>query len=96
MEITMDADEDFETFLDAWTNERLWPMGDLLDNRDLQYMAERRAVELIQLAKEKGFATDLTETVGGYGSVLAYVQHLLWEADYRATRSRPSNAGTDS
>jgi hypothetical protein len=78
----------------AWTNERLWPIGDFLDNRGLQYMAERRAAELVELAKEKGFLADLSGTASGYGSVLAYVKHLFWEVDYRAARSRSSDQGT--
>ena len=38
-------------------------MGDFLDDGDREYMVERRAIELTQLAKEKGFADSLTKTV---------------------------------
>jgi hypothetical protein len=45
------------------------------------------ANELVQLAKEKGFADSLTKTVHGYGGVTAYVKHLMWEAEFRAARN---------
>ena len=50
----MGADQNFEAFLREWTNERIWPMGDFLDDGDREYMVERRAIELTHLAKEKG------------------------------------------
>ena len=86
----MGAGQDYEAFLREWTNERIRPMGDLLDNRDQQYMVERRADELVQLAKEKGFADCLTKTVHGYGGVTAYVKHLMWEAEFKSAQSRDS------
>jgi hypothetical protein len=49
----MGADQDYEAFLREWTDQRIWPMGDLLDDGDQQYMVERRAIELVQLAKER-------------------------------------------
>jgi hypothetical protein len=79
----MDADQQFETFLREWTNERIWPMRDLLDSRDRQYIVERRATELMQAAKEKGFADNLTKTMAGYGDATAYVNHLFWEAEFK-------------
>jgi hypothetical protein len=85
----------FETFLRAWTKERIWPTDDFLDGPDQQYMAERRAIELIQLAKERGFGEKLGETVKPDGSVLAYVKHLMWNANYQAARSRNSNESTE-
>jgi hypothetical protein len=84
------ANHDFEAFLHEWMDERIWPMGDLLDDGDRRYLAERRAIELIQLAKETGFADSLTKIVTGYGGVEAYVNHLLWEADFNDARSRDS------
>jgi hypothetical protein len=88
--MTMGADQDYEAFLHEWTNDRIWPTGDLLNEGDQQYVVERRAIELIRLAKEKGFADSLAETVGGYGGVTAYVKHLMWDADFKADRSRDS------
>jgi hypothetical protein len=77
----MGADEDFNTFLREWTKERIGPTDDPLGSRHLQELrAELRAIELIQLAKEKGFRDNLTETQKAYGSVLAYVKHLMREA----------------
>jgi len=90
----MEADQDFEAFLRAWSGERIWPTNDFLDLVDQQYMAERRAIELIKLAKEKGFADNLMETARGYGSVTAYVKHLMWEVDFRAARSMGSREST--
>ena len=88
--MTMGADQDYEAFLHEWTNERIWPMGDLLNDGDQQYMVERRAIELIRLAKDKGFADSLAKTVAGCGGVTAYVKHLMWDADFKADRSRDS------
>jgi hypothetical protein len=84
----MGADQDYEAFLREWTNEHICPMGDLLDDRDRQYMVERRATELMQAAEKKGFADSLTKTVTGYGGLTAYVKHLFWEAEFRDDRSR--------
>ena len=53
----MGADQNLEAFLREWTS--IWPLGDFLDDGDRQYMVERRAIELTQLAKEKGFADSL-------------------------------------
>jgi len=30
------ADQNFEAFLREWTNERIWPMGDFLDDGDFK------------------------------------------------------------
>jgi hypothetical protein len=64
----MGVDQDYEAFLREWTKDRIRPTGDLLDDRDQQYLVERRANELVQLAKEKGFADSLTKTVHGYSA----------------------------
>jgi hypothetical protein len=81
----MGAHQDFDTFLSEWTKERIGPTNDSLGSRHLQELrAELRAIELIQLAKEKGFGDNLTETQKAYGSVLAYVKHLMREADHEA------------
>ena len=90
----MEADQNFEAFLREWTENRIWPTDDFLESRDQQFMAERRAIELMQLAKEKGFADNLMETARGYGSVTAYVKHLMWEVDFRAARSMGSREST--
>jgi hypothetical protein len=71
---------DFEAFLRRWTDERIWAVDDFLDDDDRRYMEERRALELIVLAKEKGFRDELTKLVKSYGSVLQYVKHLFFKA----------------
>jgi hypothetical protein len=43
-------------------------------------MEERRALELIVLAKEKGFRDELTKLAKSHGSVLQYVKHLFFKA----------------
>jgi hypothetical protein len=43
-------------------------------------MAEARALELIQLAMARGFRDELAETQRKYGSVQAYVKHLMIQA----------------
>jgi hypothetical protein len=83
-----DVKQDFETFLREWAKERIWPTENFLDNRDRRYMAERRAVELTKLALEKGFGDELGAAMKRYGNTVQYVTHLMWEADFYATRPR--------
>jgi hypothetical protein len=91
----MGSDQDFEAFLREWANERIWSSGDSLGTHALQTLrAELRAVELIQLAKERGFRDNLMETQKAHGSVLDFVKHLMSQADHR--RLRDSNESTDS
>jgi hypothetical protein len=71
---------DFETFLRRWADERIWAVDDFLDDDDRRYMEERRALELIVLAKEKGFRDELTSLAKSHGSVLQYVKHLFFKA----------------
>ena len=75
----MDADQDFGTFLAQWTEKRIWRVEDVLSDVDQQYLAEKRSIELIQLALEKGFSSELTEIAQRYGSVLHYVKDSLFE-----------------
>jgi hypothetical protein len=84
----MGADQAFDTWLSAWTNEHIVPTHGFLEGVDFHYMAKRRAVELIQHAKDKGFDDELAEVVKPYRSVRKYVTHLMWEADYHSVRSR--------
>jgi hypothetical protein len=83
----MNPDQDFETFLRERAKERVWSMDDFLDLHDKKHMAEQRATELIELAKERGFGDNLMEIGRRFGSVLAYVKHLMWEADFHAART---------
>jgi hypothetical protein len=83
----MDSDQDFAAFLREWTSERIWPMDDFLDPLDRQFIAERRAVELTELAKENGFDDNLMGVARSYGDVVGYVKHLMWEADFDAAPS---------
>jgi hypothetical protein len=85
--MTMNADQDFQTFLREWARACIGPADYFIGTRRLQHhMAELRAIELIQLAKEKGFRDNLMETQKAYGSVLAYVRHLMLEADSQIAR----------
>jgi hypothetical protein len=59
-------------------------------------MAKQRAAELIQLATDKGFDDELAEIARPYHSVLKYVTHLMWEADFNAVRSRYSRKRGDT
>ena len=86
----MDGQRRFEIWLRAWSNERIWPVGGILDYEEQEKMAKARAIELIQLSQEKGFRDNLMEIQKVYGSVLVYVQQLMRKADYRAARSRDS------
>jgi hypothetical protein len=70
----MDEDQDFETFLREWAKERIWPTDDALLQH---FLAKARAIELIQLAVARGFRDELMEAQGKYGSVQAYVKHLM-------------------
>jgi hypothetical protein len=70
--------------LREWAEEHIWPVEDFLDDRDQKYLAERRSIELIQLAQEKGFSNELAEKVKTCGSVLEYVTNLFWRANFNA------------
>jgi hypothetical protein len=82
--IAMGADQDFDAFLREWAEEHIWPVEDFLDDRDQKYLAERRSIELVQLAQKKGFSNELAEKVKSYGSVLQYVANLFWRANFNA------------
>jgi hypothetical protein len=80
----MGSDQDFEAFLRERANDRIWSSGDSLGTHALQKpRAELHAIELIQLAKERGFRDNLMETQKAYGSVLEFVRHLMSQADPR-------------
>jgi hypothetical protein len=83
-EIAVGADRDFEAFLREWAEEYIWPVEEFLDHRDQTYLAERRSIELVQLAQKKGFSDELAEKVKSYGSVLQYVKDLFWRANFNA------------
>jgi hypothetical protein len=83
-EIAVGADQDFDAFLREWAEEFIWPVEDFLDNRDQTYLAERRSIELVQLAQRKGFSNELAAKVKSYGSVLQYVTNLFWRANFNA------------
>jgi hypothetical protein len=88
----MGSDQDFEAFLRERANDRIWSSGDSLGTHALQKpRAELHAIELIQIAKERGFRDNLMETQKAYGSVLEYVKHLISQADHRAARLPDSN-----
>jgi hypothetical protein len=69
----VDSDQHFDAFLSKWTEKRIWRVEDVLSDVDQQYLAEKRSIELIQLALEKGFSSELTEIARRYGSVLHFV-----------------------
>jgi hypothetical protein len=59
----MGEDPDFEAFLREWATERISSGGYSLGTHALQQLrAELRAIELVQVAKERGFRGNLTET----------------------------------
>jgi hypothetical protein len=72
------VDQDYEEFLREWIAKRIWAVGDILDEHDQNYMAERRADELTQLASKHGFGDQLARTVQSHGNVLRYVELLCW------------------
>jgi hypothetical protein len=92
-ECSMGADQAFDRWLSAWTNEHIVPA---LEGVDFHYMAKRLAAELIQSAKGKGFGEQLEGAVKPYRSVVKYVTHLMWEADYNSVRSRYSSESGDA
>jgi hypothetical protein len=83
----MGADQAFETWLHAWTKERIRAPHGFLEGTDLHCVAKQRAAELIQLAKDNGFDDELAEAVKPHHSVVKYVTHLMWEADFNACES---------
>ena len=76
----MDANQGFDAFLAEWAEKRIWRVADVLSDVDQQYLAEKRSIELIQLALEKGFRSELTEVAQRSGSVLRYVKELFSNA----------------
>jgi hypothetical protein len=65
----MDADRDFEAFLREWTEQRIWSVDDFLGEADQDFLAEKRSIELIALARERGFGEALAAAVKPYGGV---------------------------
>jgi hypothetical protein len=96
LRMAMDTDQAFEAWLSAWSKAHILPTHGLLEGADLYYLAKQRAAELIQQAKDKGFDDELAEIVRPYHSVLKYVTHLMWEADFDAVRSRYSGDSGDT
>jgi hypothetical protein len=86
----MDEDQDFETFLREWAKERIWPTDDALLQH---FLAKARAIELIQLAVARGFRDELMEAQGKYGSVQAYVKHLMSQAPGSAAAAQTHHDG---
>jgi hypothetical protein len=78
------VDQNYEEFLREWIAKRIWALGDILDEHDQNYMAERRANELTQLATKHGFGDQLARTVQSHGNVLRYVELLYWKANRNA------------
>jgi hypothetical protein len=64
----VDSAQDFDAFLAKWTEKRIWRVEDVFSDVDQQYLAEKRSIELIQLALEKGFSGELTEIARRYGA----------------------------
>jgi len=58
-----------------------WTIFSTLSTR--QFIAERRAVELTELAKEKGFDDNLMGAARSYGDVVGYVKHLMVGCGFR-------------
>jgi hypothetical protein len=96
MQDAMEADQDFETWLRAWTKERIWATHGFLEGADLHYIAKQRTAELMQLAKDRGFDDQLAEVAKPYHSVQKFVVHLMWEADFNAVRSSYSSGSGDT
>jgi hypothetical protein len=78
------VDQNYEEFLREWIAKRIWALGNILDENDQNYMAERRANELTQLATKHGFGDQLARTVQSHGNVLRYVELLYWKANRNA------------
>src|SRR5450755_1532646 len=77
--IAVGADQDFEAFLREWAEEYIWPVEDFLDNRDQAYLAERRSIELVQLAQKKGVSNELAEKVSHTGACFTTSQIYFGE-----------------
>jgi hypothetical protein len=86
-----EGDEAFETWLRAWTKERIWATHGFLEGPDLHYIAKQRAAELIRLAKDRGFDDQLAEVAKPYHSVQKFVVH-----HFNAVRSSYSSGSGDT
>jgi hypothetical protein len=80
----VDSNQVFEAFLREWTEQRIWSVDDFLGEADQDFLAEKRSIELIALARERGFDEALTAAVKPYGGVLWYVRVLFSTASFKA------------
>jgi hypothetical protein len=77
----MPGEQDFQSFVIKWANERIWPIDDFLEYEDRSYMTKLRAAELARLACDEGFRDALIEAAAHYGGIVQYVKTLYWNAD---------------
>jgi hypothetical protein len=82
LRMAMDTDQAFEAWLSSWSKAHILPTHGLLEGADLYYLAKQRAA--------------VAEIVKPYHSVLGYVTHLMWEADFDAVQSRYSGDSGDT
>lgn len=78
----MDQQKTFDSFLRGWIKDRIEFLGEVVDPSDQAYFARIRARELTDLAKDRGFYTDLLSHLQGQ-TVLKFVEDQYWLANLR-------------
>ena len=73
----------FEEFIRDWKVDRLTSLSSQTEPEDGDYMVERRANELRELADHYGFRFSLADAARPHAGVVGYVRHLRRELELR-------------
>ena len=77
----------FEQFVRDWMSHRIVALGFDMEADDRDYMVRRRADELWELARQRGFQKELAEAAQPYGGVSNYVRQMY--KDIEESRQGP-------
>ena len=66
----------FEEFIGDWMSERIVALAPDMDADDQDYMIRRRAEELRELCRQRGFQSALAEAARPHNGVANYVRHM--------------------
>lgn len=83
----LDRKQVFEDFLRSWLAERIVALGPHVDPSDREFMAKRRASELTDLMRERGWSSELYEVVQPYRTVNEYMREMYRSAERRAANN---------
>ena len=77
----------FEQFVRDWMSHRIVALGPDMEADDRDYTVRRRADELWELARQRGFQSELAEAAQPYGGVSNYVRQMY--KDIEESRRSP-------